>query len=478
MTLKGVLRWSIEQALVLGPKALRPSSTPTNLLPRRALLRLADMVPAEFFTQHDENVTNQVILGVTKFFWCYLNNDVRIAYFVPIKPSSSNNVQLPAIKYSAGRRSQEEDREQPSGEKDGPHTPLKKIGADKRGALPAQPPGTGIRIQPDGQTDNPVPRKQEPVAATQTIPGADTDQATPPKKGKTKKLKAVSPSKALIPKATSKSCKPAAESKSDGSAEAPISIDSSPSPQSSPAKRKGSSLFFDDGNGDDQSSSDESSPFSEPAAQPSLVQGPTSAQKHIKHSEASRETTSRADVSRSSENGASEASHSRGSTRADKKRKRQIEQQEQTSSRKKPAIVIPKQPVISIRQVHHEKGARSLAAPQSAAKKPSTTRDVRTEAKASPEPGPIDLPTIEKPQPREKILNKAGKMQQKPIQRADVLEGLLSKEREKTSLYVQLFEGLGIEEPALSEMVERLRRGSAAQNVYKTVKASYDKKNG
>lgn len=128
--------------------------------------------------------------------------------------------------------------------------------------------------------------------------------------------------------------------------------------------------------------------------------------------------------------------------------------------------------------MHLEKGARSLAAQQSASKKLSTTRDVRAVAEVSPEPEPIDLPTIEQTQPREKILNKAGKVQQNPIRRANVLNSLLTKEREKASLHVQLFEGLSIKEHALSEMLERLRQGGTAQNAYKTVKASYNKKNG
>lgn len=87
----------------------------------------------------------------------------------------------------------------------------------------------------------------------------------------------------------------------------------------------------------------------------------------------------------------------------------------------------------------------------------------------------IAFAPIEQPKAREKITNKAGREQQKPILRANIYESMYQSERAKTSRYETIFKEVGITADMLAEMSERLMHGSTPATAVNTVKQWYKK---
>lgn len=521
------------------------------------------MIPLEFFEVHDDNVVNQILLGVIRCFWTYLNNRIHGAYFIPAEaysrgkvpgsaltdpaaqpsswpklsrastngyskdqPSLSAPNACPASEAKDQRRSNAEVSETQS---------LSTTGASGgKGLLLPQSADTDITIESEdesepsvtekggnvNQSENSLNTSQEEAASSKkgekhAKPATDSDDSLPDpeEQAASPNLKKSHSKSSAEPTQNSLTCleqtMPASHSKdrSDsnpllGSAKAAIVVDAPEDLDNSLIKRELSPLFLPN---DATYSGGLRAPkkprkkslfgsvlrsISKTAKQmkPSNGSSRSAEARQVPEMEQDEPSESEEEESSDSEQSESDAEDLSASNRIkcpSQKRKR-LQEPHDPSKRQNRTVVTEKPsvatsiivPEINRTPSHPHSSACQFPAVDSASKKPAATIEPYAEDSTSDEDESMALAPVKKPEPREKIVNKAGKLQQKPIQQGDVYQRLYIKERTKTSHYETILKEVGITESMLSEMVQRLELGSTPGNAVNTVKAAYKRNNG
>lgn len=505
------------------------------------------MIPLEFFEYQMHNVVHQVLIGVIRYFWCYLNNNIRESYWIPANPYTPNKVLGSALTDPASRPQSwspvpplapnerfkaqgllsapdsvlgydGEPHQQSTADTSAPQkSPRKSMNASKQLTL-HRSASKDVSIDAEDENGTSMSKRGKQVnGSDKSLPGSQ-EKASPSKRTKNKPPQSITGSEESLPATNEQANSPKkrrsksgtkhteslpAKKHNDpapllGSAAAPIMVDPPQESNSFLVKREPSPLFLDN----DTPYSGGLGTTKISRAQSALESGPRPNQKTASQLEPSSQQNSAAEGEQSSENEEEQSSGSEeeysSESDADEPSERQVSvshsidhsgkkrkrsepdgkgpnKKKQKDAAGKPSVIAPE---IDRRPKHPHSSEYDLAVAHAASKKSSTTPNAFDEDSDSDEFDSTALAPVQQPRPREKILNKAGRYQQKPLHQGPIYQGLYLKERAKTSHYETILKETGITQDMLAEMVERLEQGSTARNAVNTVKTAYKRNNG